>query len=447
MGSTSVSLVAVVLLLAANAFFVAAEFALVKARGFRVDALAASGIGSARVTQKIMQDLEAYLAACQLGITMASLGLGWVGEPAVAALLKPVFESAGLPPAMLHTASFLVGFLIFSSLHIVIGEQVPKTFAIRKPEPVSLLCAYPLRAFYLFAFPLNWLLNRASGAILARFGVAEATHMDVLSDAEIKGVIDVSREHGDLSHSKADMLKNMFDFDQRSVQEIMISRSQVDTLDLSNDAATNAAIMRDSGHSRFPLVDGESDEPVGIVLAKDLYAAVLSGDAEPWKDLKRFSREPLIVPESQRISLVFETMRRERAHMVLVVDEYGVFSGVATLEDLLEEIVGEIADELDIEEPGEGISEYEGHWEAPGLTALSDVERAIGLVAPEDANCNTLSGLAMYCLGRMPVKDDRFEVGGFRVRILSVGERRVERARIEKIEPGEHSIVEGNTDG
>ncbi len=446
MGSTSVSLVAVVLLLAANAFFVAAEFALVKARGFRVDALAASGSGSARITQKIMQDLEAYLAACQLGITMASLGLGWVGEPAVAALLQPVFESAGLPPAMLHTASFLIGFLIFSSLHIVIGEQVPKTFAIRKPEPVALLCAYPLRAFYLFAYPLNWLLNRASGAILARFGVAEATHMDVLSDAEIKGAIDVSREHGDLSHSKADMLKNMFDFDQRTVQEIMISRSQVDTLDLSNDAATNAAIMRDSGHSRFPLVDGESGEPVGIVLAKDLYAAVLAGETEPWKDLKRFSRAPQIVPESQRIALVFETMRRERAHMVLVVDEYGVFSGVASLEDLLEEIVGEIADELDIEEPGESISKHAGYWEAPGLAALSDIERSIGLVAPEDANCNTLTGLAMYSLGRMPVQDDSFEVDGFRIVVMSVGERRVERARIEKITPAD-SAVEGDNDG
>ncbi len=444
MGSTSVSLIAVLLLLVANAFFVAAEFALVKARGFRVDALAASGNASARLTQKIMLDLEAYLAACQLGITMASLGLGWVGEPAVAALLKPVFESAGLPPTMLHTASFLIGFLIFSSLHIVVGEQVPKTFAIRKPEPVSLLCAYPLRAFYLFTFPLNWLLNRASAAILSRFGVAEATHMDVMSDAEIMGVIDVSREHGDLSHSKADMLKNMFDFDRRTVQEIMIARSQVDTLDLSDDAAANAAIMRDSGHSRFPLIHGESGEPVGIVLAKDIYAAVLAGETEPWNDLKRFSREPQIVPESQRISLVFETMRREQAHMVLVVDEYGVFSGVATLEDLLEEIVGEIADELDIEQPGEGITEHAGHWEASGLTALSDIERTIGLAAPEEANCNTLTGLAMYCLGRMPVKDDSFEVGGFRVVIMSVGERRVERARIEKRMPLD-SAVEGDT--
>jgi CBS domain containing-hemolysin-like protein len=446
MGSTSISLIVVVLLLVANAFFVAAEFALVKARGFRVNALAESGNRSARLTQQIMLNLEAYLAACQLGITMASLGLGWVGEPAVAALLEPVFEAAGLPPTMLHTASFLIGFLIFSSLHIVVGEQVPKTLAIRKPEPVSLLCAYPLRAFYLFAFPLNWLLNRASGAILARFGVAEATHMEVLSDAEIKGAIEVSRDHGDLSTSKADMLKNMFDFDQRTVQEIMISRNQVHTLDLSSDAETNSAIMRDTGHSRFPLVDGDSDEPVGFILARDIYAAVLAGEREPWSDLRRFCREPQVVPESQRIALVFETMRRERAHMVLVVDEYGSFSGIASLEDLLEEIVGEIEDELDTDEPGAGISEHAGSWESSGLTALSDIERSIGLVAPAEANSNTLSGLAMHCLGRMPVKDDSFEVNGYRVIIKSVSERRVDRARIEKLVPVDNTFAGDNAD-
>ncbi len=432
MGNTLLNLLAVLLLLAANAFFVAAEFALVKARVFRIDALAQAGNASAKRTSRILGNLEAYLAACQLGITMASLGLGWVGEPAVAALLNPLFEWAGLPEAMLHTTSFIVGFLIFSSLHIVIGEQVPKTFAIRKPEPVALLCALPLRLFYVLAFPLNWLLNRASGRILSAFGVAEASHMDVLSDAEIKGVIETSREHGDLSNRKATMLNNLFDFDQRTVEAIMIPRGQVETLDLSRDPAENAAVMRDSGHSRFPLVRGESGEPLGVVLAKDLYAAVLAGEAEPWRELERFSRAPLIVPESQRISLVFESMRQERAHMVLVVDEYGVFTGIATLEDLLEEIVGEIADELDTDESDGTIVEIDGHWEAPGLVGLSDVERRIGLHAPDDANCNTLSGLAMYCIGRMPREGDRFDVDEFQVTVLSVRERHVERVRIER---------------
>ena len=173
------SLIAVVILLIANGFFVAAEFALVKARGFRIEALANSGSSAAKLTVRIQSHLEAYLAACQLGITMASLGLGWVGEPAVAALLEPMFHWAGVPDSILHTTAFITGFLIFSSLHIVIGEQVPKTFAIRKAEVVSVWISYPLHFTYMLVYPLNWILNWSSGSLLALFGVEEATHAEV----------------------------------------------------------------------------------------------------------------------------------------------------------------------------------------------------------------------------------------------------------------------------
>ena len=175
------NLIAIVLLLAANGFFVAAEFALVKARGFRIETLAEEGSASARLNVRIQANLEAYLTTCQLGITMASLGLGWVGEPAVAALLEPLFHSLGMPDRILHTTAFITGFLIFSSLHIVVGEQVPKTLAIRKAEPVSLWVAYPLHFSYLAVLPLNWLLNKASSMILRSLTVAEASHADGLS--------------------------------------------------------------------------------------------------------------------------------------------------------------------------------------------------------------------------------------------------------------------------
>ncbi len=244
----TINLLAVVLLLVANAFFVAAEFALVKARGFRIESLASEGSAAARLTVRMQNDLDAYLAACQLGITMASLGLGWVGEPAVAALLEPLFHSLGMPEAMLHTSAFIVGFLIFSSLHIVIGEQVPKTFAIRRPEPVALWVAYPLRFSYLAVWPLNWLLNRASRGILRLFGVEEAGHGEVLSGDELQGLVATSKVHGEIWHDKAEL---------------------------------------------------------------------------------------------------FELMRVKRAQMALIIDEYGELAGAITLEDLLEEIVGEIHDETD----------------------------------------------------------------------------------------------------
>jgi len=211
------SLIAVIFLLATNGFFVAAEFALVKARSFRIDAMAEQGNASAIMTRKIQHNLEAYLAACQLGITMASLGLGWVGEPAVAALLEPVLHSFGMSEQMIHSVAFITGFLVFSSLHIVIGEQVPKTFAIRKPEPMSLLIAYPLHWAYLAVYPLNWLLNRASGWILKMFGVKEATHGDIYTGDEIRGLVEASRDHGEIEYGQAKMLHNLFEFDQRLV--------------------------------------------------------------------------------------------------------------------------------------------------------------------------------------------------------------------------------------
>ncbi len=441
MDTAFATVTAIVLLLLANGFFVAAEFALVKARGFRVDALAADGRMGARLTQKIQRNLEAYLAACQLGITMASLGLGWVGEPAVEALLRPLFHSLELSQKVVHTTSFLIGFVVFSSLHIVIGEQVPKTFAIRKAEPVSLWCAYPLQAFYLLVYPLNWVLNRASGGILALFKVEEATHADVLTDEELRGLISVSKEHGELRGKKAEMLSNLFAFDERTVGRVMIPSGDVYVLDLQSTPQENAEVLRVSGHSRFPLIDGDPSHPIGVVLAKEIYAAVLDGGPSPLERLKEFSRPPLFVPETLRIARLFETMRNKRAHMALVVDEYGEFVGVVTLEDLLEEIVGDIADETD-----EGPVKYaieaidESNWMAHGLASLADVQRATGLAVPPDLGANTLSGLFMQRLGRMPAAGDQITEQEYRLSVEAMKENRVDQVKLRKLSP--HEIVE-----
>ena len=433
---TTASLIAVVLLLIANGFFVAAEFALVKARGFRIEVLANEGSSAARLTMRIQAQLEAYLAACQLGITMASLGLGWVGEPAVAALLEPLFHTLGVPDQILHTTAFIVGFLIFSSLHIVVGEQVPKTFAIRKAEPVSLWVAYPLRFSYLAVWPLNWLLNKASSSLLSLFGVQEASHADVFSDAEIQGMVATSRDYGEMHQDKADMLHNLFEFDQRQVGRVMIPYNAVHCLDVSAAAVDNLAIIRDTEHSRFPVIDGAMDNAIiGIILAKDIHRALLSGEAEPWGDLRKLCREPMIVPESQRVSQLFEIMRQKRAHMAFVVDEYGVFVGLVTLEDLLEEIVGEIHDETDAQEASYAIETIDSnHWEADGLTSLGDLEKVVGLRVPIDLDANTLSGLFMERLTRMPEAGDDIFENGYWLRILSTEDRRVGRVSIERIE-------------
>jgi magnesium and cobalt exporter, CNNM family len=431
--SLSFNFVAIVVLLVLNAFFVAAEFALVKVSRIKVESLAADGGGSARMTLRILNNLEAYLAACQLGITMASLGLGMVGEPFVAALLEPVFTKAGLPKEMLHPASFASGFLIFSSLHIVIGEQVPKTIAIRKPESTSLLSAYALHVAYIAVWPLNWLLNQSAKGILAMMGIKEASHHEVYSNDELKGMVDASREHGEIAQDRATMLKNLFEFDQRQVGRVMIPRSSAATLSLDNSPAENREVIAKAPHSRFPLMSSQVDgEVVGLILVRDVYNALLSGEEEPWKDLERFSRKPLIVPDTQRIPNLFELMRSQRAHMAFVVDEYGAFTGIVTLEDLLEEIVGEIQDETDEDSPDLGLVEVApGHWEANGLASLGDVERTTGLVVPADVDANTLSGLFLTRLERMPQVGDAIEEGTFKLKVLELSDRHVSRVDLQ----------------
>lgn len=431
----TVNLFAIVILLAANGFFVAAEFALVKARGFRIEVLAAEGSASARLTMRIQANLEAYLAACQLGITMASLGLGWVGEPAVAALLEPLFHALGMPDSILHATAFITGFMIFSSLHIVVGEQVPKTLAIRKAEPVSLWVAYPLHFSYLAVFPLNWMLNKASSMILGLLNVQEATHADVLSGDELKGLVATSRKHGEIKHDKADMLHNMFEFDQRHVGRVMIPRNTADILDIAASDEESLRLIKEKAHSRFPVIDGKNDDQLlGMLLTRDIYTAMIAGENEPWRDLPRYIREPLVVPETQKLPELFEIMRNSRAHLAIVVDEYGTFTGIVSLEDLLEEIVGEIHDETDAEQAEFAIESIaDDHWEADGMVTLSDLEKAIGFMVPDDLDANTLSGLFMIRLERMPEAGDEITEHSYKLRVLSYEDRRVGRVSIEKI--------------
>ncbi|MCA8921829.1 MAG: HlyC/CorC family transporter [Planctomycetes bacterium] len=432
----TLNLVAVVLLLITNALFVAAEFALVKVKHVRVESLANDGSASARMTLRILANLEAYLAACQLGITMASLGLGWAGEPAVAAILEPVFHWAGVPDSVLHPAAFATGFIIFSSLHIVLGEQVPKTLAIRKPETLALATAYLLRISFLVVWPLNWTLNKASSTILRLLGVKEATHGEVYSTEELKGMVDTSREHGEIAHDRATMLKNLFEFDQRQVGRVMIPRGNVAALDLDATPAENLKVLMSSPHSRFPVVSSRSEDPVvGLVLVKDVYTAVLAGDKEPWAELKRFCRKPLIVPDTQRIPTLFDEMRARRAHLACVVDEYGGFLGIVTLEDLIEEIVGEIQDETDEERPNLGVVEVSpGLWEVDALASLSDVEREVGLVVPAELEANTLSGLFLTRIERMPRPGDEITEGGFCLRVLEMAHSHVSKVSIQRLD-------------
>ena len=432
MSSIGISLTAVVALLAANAFFVAAEFALVKAKGFRIQIDADTGSRSAQLTMRILANLESYLAACQLGITMASLGLGWIGEPAVAALLKPLLHPLGLSEVAIHQIAFLTGFLIFSSLHIVIGEQVPKSFAIRQPERVSLMTALPLQLFYWVAFPLTWLLNRASRGTLRMLGVEEATHGDALTMQEFKGIVAASRVGGKISRTRARMMKNLTELDERPVGWVMVPRHEVTVLRTTDTDAKNLRKIIDSKHSRYPLLDAQNDV-LGVVLLKDIYLTTISDNTKPLGNLEEQCRAPVFVPERQTVSKTFETLRAASVHMAIVVDEYGEISGIVTLEDLLEEIVGEIRDEKDKLESEYHIDKIrDGAWIVDGGISISDAEREFGLVMDTVNVSNTLSGLIMEQLEAIPQVGDKIELEQFDLAVEEASGRHATRISVTR---------------
>jgi CBS domain containing-hemolysin-like protein len=411
------TIVEVVLLLAANAFFVAAEFAIVKVRGIRIEALAEQGSAVARMTLRILRNVEAYLSACQLGITMASLGLGWIGEPAVSALLEPLFRELGIGDAALHTISFLLGFLIFSSLHIVVGEQVPKTFAIRKPEPVSLWIAYPLHAFYLIFFPLNWVLNWASRAILTLLNVAEVSHHDVFSGEELRDLIDLSRQHGMVGKQERDMLGGILDLAGVEVSEVMTHRKDIASIDADAPPEQIFDQVVNSPYTRLPLWRGDPDSIIGVLHAKDLLARVRSNPANlAGLDVAALATPPWFIPDTTALLHQLLAFRQRRSHLAFVVDEYGDLEGLVTLEDILEDIVGEITDEKDVETVGiETLPD--GSVLVSGWITVRDLNRQFGWKLPHE-EATTIAGLVIYEARMIPEVGQSFAFHGFRFEVL-----------------------------
>ncbi len=429
------SLLAIVALLAANAFFVAAEFALVKVRGFQLEHAAAHGKRSARLSLRMHKNLDAYLAACQLGITMASLGLGWVGEPAVAALLEPVLSNFGIAGKSLHTISFITGFLIFSSLHIVIGEQVPKTYAIRRPQPVTLFLAYPLEFFYRLAFPLNWLLEKANAGILRLFGIKGGSHHEVITEDEISAIVNNSEEHGEIEGKTAEIIRKAFRFDDQRVKEIMVPWIDVDALKLSNTNEANNQLILKNLHSRFPVINDEN-QVVGILNTKDVTTAFIRGDDTFTFDIKEYLRTPLFIPGSVLITSLLEKMRAKRIHIAIVINEYGSNIGVITLEDMIEEIVGEINDEWDLESDL-NIPELEvtdDGWLANGNLSLFELEKVIGNPLNGTNNFATLGGFLMERLEKIPKINDRIIEEGYVFQIKKMAGHRVIQVSITEQE-------------
>ena len=439
MSSTASNLLLAILLLAANAFYVAAEFALVKSRGFRIKAMVEQDRFGARLLQDMMGNIEAYLACCQLGITMASLGLGWVGEPTVSALLEPLLIPLGTSERTLHFVSFVAGFLVFSSLHIVIGEQVPKTFAIRQPTPVSQWIAYPLYLSYLLFYPLNWLLNNASRGILRMFGVRESQH-EILTDSEIEGLVEESAVHGGIESGEAEYIHNVFRFGDLAVSDVMVHRTAMVMInaDLPPDELVREVLATE--YTRIPLWRDKPENIIGVLHAKDLLRVLHACEGDTSRiNVSAIMLPPWFVPEMRPLSEQLKAFRRRKTHFALVVDEYGEVEGMVTLEDVLEEIVGDISDEHDVVVAGVRV-QADGSVVVDGSVPIRDLNRAMNWSLP-DEEATTIAGLVIHEARSIPERGQSFTFHGFRFRVLRRERNRITALRIVPL-PREGEIEE-----
>lgn len=430
-------LVAVVGLVLLNAFFVAAEFAIVKVRNTQLSTRIREGDARAAVAKRITGQLDAYLSACQLGITISSLGLGWIGEPAVADVIRPGFEALGVnEPILLHGVAFAIAFSFITFLHIVFGELAPKSIAIRHPEQTALRLARALDFFFVVFSPAIRVLNRASNAVIRVLGFKPATSTEQThSFAEIREIL--SGEVGGPTTRRRAFL-NLFDLAEMKAGDVMTPITRVVALDIRKSLEDNVRVADEAGYSRFPLVDGSPDNVVGMVHYKDVFSRIIRKD-RPEQTLLDIKRDIMFVPENQSVeNLLAELIRRGR-HMAMVVDEHGRTIGLVTMEDIFEEVFGSIRDEFDEPEPIEQAYRVlgEGHYLVDGTMTLHDLEDLLG--APlRKPGISTVSGWIIDHLGRMPLAGESFRLAdGYQVTLREVGRRRVKVAEFQRLKAQE----------
>ena len=405
-----------------NGFFVNAEFAIVKVRETRIQELIRGGNKRAKTVLKLIDNMDEYLSATQLGITLASLGLGWIGEPAFAKIFEPLLHSVGLDPnpALTHTLAGGFAFLLITFLHIVLGELAPKTLAIQKPVRSALWTALPLVFFYRLSYPFIWALNGTANKFLHLMGIQSTSELELThSEEELRILLSRSSEQGVIDRNKKRLLMKVFSFAQRTVRQVMVPSVEVKFLDVGKNVEENLKLVNLQKHTRYPLCEKGLDRVLGLIHVKDLlwnYETL-----GPEFDLKLLSRQTLFVPESKGIDSLLAEFRESRIHMAIVVDEYGSTVGIVTLEDVLEELVGEIQDEFDLEAPPEMIREYgSGTYLVNGRALLEEVEETLDLQL-RDAENDTIAGHVMMVLGRTAQIGDELNIKAqFQVRVVGI---------------------------
>nr|WP_205516839.1 hemolysin family protein [Paenibacillus sp. SYP-B3998] len=428
-GSIGLNLLLVIVLVLLNGFFVAAEFALVKVRQSRIQQLLNEGSSKAKYAMTVTSQLDTYLSATQLGITLASLGLGWVGEPAVSELImEPLLHSLHIGPSVYtDTLSFIVAFAFITFLHIVLGELAPKSFAIQKAELTSLWLSAPLLFFYKMFRPIIWVLNGTANMFLRWIGVEPAgEHEAAHTEEEIRILMDESVKSGHINQDEMVLFDNIFEFSERIAREVMLPRTDMDCLFLDLSFIDNLRMVHETKHTRYPVGIEDKDTIVGFVHIADL----LTADPDEEQELKSFIRPILNVPESMEVSRVLKLMQKKHSQLAIVIDEYGGTAGLLTLEDILEEIVGELHDEFDINERSE-VEVKDTYTSVDGRVLIEDLNDMLDLDI-EDDDVDSIGGWLFKKLEGIPVKGKKIEFGSHVFEVSEVDRLRIVRIHITK---------------
>lgn len=429
---TLLKILAALTLVLMNGFFVAAEFAIVRIRETQLDALVVRGQRRAKMARHIVRNINSYLSATQLGITMASLGLGWIGQPVFTTLLEPFLNYVGIDsPAWQHSIAFAVGFTALTFLHITAGELAPKWLTIQKPLPVALWAARPLRWFYLAFYPFNRVLNRAARFLLKKIGIEPDAVADRMHSEEELRLVFASAGSAAERH---ELVLNAMDLSHRIVREVMRPRQEITAFNTSASPLECIALAERTRFSRFPLCDGgDLDRTRGVVHIKDLY--LLRDQARTAADLLAVTRPLIYVPPTARLEKLLRLFLERRLHFAIVVDEYGGTLGIATLENVLEALVGQIQDEFDQEET-QFVRRSENAWETAGTLPLHELEKIIGAVPHEPAlrDVATVSGWVTQKLGGFPRVGDTLTVGACELRVEEMDGTRVAKLKITRRE-------------
>ncbi|MBT2727647.1 HlyC/CorC family transporter [Bacillus sp. ISL-75] len=377
---TTINLILIVLLIALTAFFVATEFAMVKVRMSRIDQLIAEGKKGAVAAKKVVTHLDEYLSACQLGITVTALGLGWLGEPTVEKLLHPLFVSLNLNESVTHILSFGIAFALVTFLHVVVGELAPKTVAIQKAETITILFAGPIILFYRIMYPFIWFLNGSARMLVGIFGLKPASEHDVAhSEEELRILLSESYKSGEINKNELKYMNNIFEFDERTAKEIMVPRTEMISISIHDNFSDVMNKMKKESYTRYPVVNGDKDNVLGFINAKEfLTDQIMNKNSNEDLKLESFINPVIRVIETIPIHDLLVKMQKERIHIAILMDEYGGTSGIVTVEDILEEIVGEIRDEFDEDEVPEIRKVNENHFILDAKLLIEDANHLLG---------------------------------------------------------------------